>query len=228
MKGEGLIQVLSTWLKVAFIVLLSLLWESAGYGAEILKGSFKKSMIRVDLDLEIEQDVCTLFVAYSLTQTLDMGIAVPIVVTRHDLEPGSDAFRSTGCGDETNIETIILQGKYNFMKQSEGSEIAIGGDLMFPAGDDDTLPVEREINLLVHLMASRTFRPVEEFPLTTHMNLSYEMTTWDITQYSLGYSAGLNAEVHERVAIALDVIGRWSPSVDVMGDNMVTLSFRIQ
>lgn len=54
------------------------------------------------------------------------------------------------------------------------------------------------------------------------------MTIWNIREYSLGYSAGLNAEVYERVGIALDVIGRWSPYADVMGDNRVTLSFRIQ
>jgi len=201
--------------------------------------SFESDDIRVDLDLEIAEDVFALFATYGLTRFWDVGIVFPIVHVRvradaqativryssisplvHNFGPQSDSPQSRAGGDETGIGDIILRTKYNFLRaQPRWPDLAIVGELKLPTGDDDNLLGTGDTNLRALLVASRSFGL-----LTPHVNLGFEWTTEGSEQNNVRYVAGLDARVHRSLTVAVDVLGRWEPSGDGVGDHMVDLA----
>ena len=201
--------------------------------------SFESDDIDVDLDLTIREDVFALFATYGLTRNWDVGIVFPIVhlhmradaqatIVRnspfsqliHNFGPQSDAPRSTGGGDETGIGDIILRTKYNFLRdQPKWPDLAIVGDIKLPTGDSDDLLGTGDTNLRALLVASKSFGL-----LTPHMNLGFEWSTAGSEQNNVRYVVGVDAAVHPRVTLAADVLGRWEPSGDGIGDYTVDLA----
>jgi hypothetical protein len=200
--------------------------------------SFESDDIHVDLDLTIREDVFALFATYGLTRHWDVGIVFPILhvhvranaqatIVRnspvsqlvHNFGPQSDSPRSTGGGDETGIGDIILRTKYNFLRDRPWwPDLAIVGDIKLPTGDADDLLGTGDTNFRALLVASRSFGL-----LTPHVNFGYEVTTGGSEQNNVRYVAGLDARVHPRLTLAADVIGRWEPNGDGIGDNTLDL-----
>ncbi|MGH8064410.1 MAG: transporter [Candidatus Entotheonellia bacterium] len=200
--------------------------------------SFESDDIDVDLDLTIREDVFALFATYGLTRNWDVGIVFPIVhihvradaqatIARnspfsqvvHNFGPQSDSPRSTGGGDETGIGDIILRTKYNFLRdRPRWPDLAIVGDIKLPTGDSDDLLGTGDTNLRALLVASRSFGL-----LTPHVNLGFEWTTAGSEQYNVRYVAGVDARVHPRLTVAVDVLGRWEPNGDGIGDSTIDL-----
>ena len=201
--------------------------------------SFESDDIHVDLDLTIQEDVFALFATYGLTRNWDVGIVFPIIhlhmradaqatVVRnspfsqvvHNFGPQSDPPRSTGGGDETGIGDVILRTKYNFLRgRPSWPDMAIVGDIKLPTGDSDDLLGTGDTNLRALLVASKSFGL-----LTPHMNLGFEWSTAGSEQNNVRYVAGVDAAVHPRVTLAADVLGRWEPSGDGIGDYTVDLA----
>jgi hypothetical protein len=201
--------------------------------------SFESDDIHVDLDLEIKEDVFALFATYGLTRFWDVGIVFPIVHVRvraeaqatvvrnssvselvHNFGPHSDSPHSTAGGEETGIGDIILRTKYNFLRaRPRWPDLAIVGEMKLPTGDDDNLLGTGDTNLRALLVASRSFGL-----LTPHANLGYEWTTEGSEQNNVRYVAGLDARVHRSLTVAADVLGRWEPSGDGVGDHIVDLA----
>jgi hypothetical protein len=202
--------------------------------------SFESDVVRADLDLDISEDVFALFATYGLTRTWDVGVVVPIVhvhlradatasIVRnspisqfvHNFGPVSSPSHTSGGGDETGLGDVLLRTKYNLLRNPPGwwPELAVLGQVKLPTGDENELLGTGETNFLGLLVASRTFGPV-----TPHLNLGYEVTTGGSDQYNLRYLAGLDARVHPRLTVALDVIGRWEPQGDGVGDHIVDLA----
>jgi hypothetical protein len=202
--------------------------------------SFESDVVRADLDLDISEDVFALFATYGLTRTWDVGVVVPIVhvhlradatasIVRnspisqfvHNFGPVSSPSHTSGGGDETGLGDVLLRTKYNLLRNPPGwwPELAVLGQVKLPTGDENELLGTGETNFLGLLVASRTFGPV-----TPHLNLGYEVTTGGSDQYNLRYLAGFDARVHPRLTVALDVIGRWEPQGDGVGDHIVDLA----
>jgi hypothetical protein len=137
----------------------------------------------------------------------------------HNFGPQSDSPRSTGGGDETGIGDIILRTKYNLLRDRPGlPDLAIVGDIKLPTGDEDELLGTGDTNLRALLVVSRTFGL-----LTPHVNFGYEWTTGGSEQNNVRYVAGLDARVLPSLTLAADVLGRWEPSGDGIGDSIVDL-----
>ena len=201
--------------------------------------SFESDDIRVDLDLKIQEDVFALFATYGLTRFWDVGIVFPIVhvhmradaqatIVRnspfsqlvHNFGPQSDSPQSTTGGDDTGIGDIILRTKYNFLRnQPRWPDLAIVGDLKLPTGDPDDLLGTGDTNLRALLVASRNFGF-----LTPHVNFGFEWTTAGSEQNNVRYVAGVDARVHRSLTLAVDVLGRWEPNGDGIGDHTVDLA----
>ena len=201
--------------------------------------SFESDDVRVDLNLDIDEDVFAFFATYGLTPSWDVGIVLPIVHIRlravadativrnspfsqlvHNFDPAKDPPRSTGGGDDTGIGDIILRTKYNFLRKQPGwPDLAIVGELKLPSGDADNLLGTGETNLKALLVASRSFGP-----LTPHVNFGYEWTTAGSKQNNIRYVAGFDTRVLPQLTVALDVLGRWEPNGDGIGDHTVDLA----
>ncbi|MEE9519940.1 MAG: transporter [bacterium] len=204
---------------------------------------FELDTIEVDLDLEIEQDVFSVFATYGVTRTWDVGIVVPIVHVRahatgsariidnsppppgpHLFDPaaGGDAPVSTSGGDATGIGDVLLRTKYNFLRNRDGwPDLAIAGQVKLPTGDEDDLLGTGETNFLALLVASKSFGPWSDVRwLTPHVNLGFEVTTGGSEENNLRYATGFDARVHPRLTMAIDFLGRWEPDGDPIGNNV--------
>ncbi len=214
---------------------------------------FELDEINVDLDIEIVQDVFSIFATYGLTRKLDVGFVIPIVHTRarakalatiarnsaisagiHNFDPATgdscidfDPARTDQCkdesgGDATGIGDVLLRTKYNFLRNQEvWPDLAIFGQVKLPTGDKDDLLGTGETNFLALLVATKSFGLGSDIRwLEPHLNFGYEVST-DSDQNNLRYIVGLDARVHQRLTVALDVLGRWEPNGDPIGNNLV-------
>jgi outer membrane putative beta-barrel porin/alpha-amylase len=200
--------------------------------------SFESDDVHVDLDMTIREDVFAFFATYGLTRHWDIGVVLPIVhlhlradaqasVVRnspistqvHNFGPQSDSPTSTGGGDETGIGDVILRTKYNLLRdRPELPDLAIVGDIKLPTGDEDELLGTGDTNFRALIVLSRTFGL-----FTPHTNFGYEWTTGGSEQNNVRYVVGFDARVLPSVTLSADVIGRWEPSGDGIGDSIVDL-----
>jgi hypothetical protein len=206
--------------------------------------AFESDVIRADLDLDIAEDVFALFATYGLTRTWDVGVVVPIVHVRlradarasvvrnsavssfvHNFGPLSSPSQASGGGDETGLGDVLLRTKYHFLEKPPGwwPDLAVVGQVKLPTGDEDDLLGTGETNVLALLVASRT---VGRF--TPHLNLGYEVTTGGSDQDNLRYIAGVDARVHPRLTAAVDILGRWEPDGDGIGDHIVDIALGVK
>ncbi len=200
---------------------------------------FELDQVRVDLDLTIQQDIIALFATYGLTRNWDAGIVVPIIHSRaraegnatiignaitnpglHSFDPvNQDPPRSTIDREKTGIGDVVLRTKFNFLrKQPAMPDLAIVGQVKLPTGDEDDLLGTGETAVLGLLVASKSFDK-----LTPHLNLGYEWST-ESEQSNLRYIAGFDAGLHPDLTVGLDVLGRWEPDGDDIGDHTVDLA----
>jgi len=77
----------------------------------------------------------------------------------------------------------------------------------------------RETDFKALLMVSQSFGP-----LTPHVNLGVKWTTEGSKQNDLSYVAGLYAQVRPSLSLILDVLGRWEPYRDGIGDHTINLA----
>jgi len=206
---------------------------------------FELDQIRVDLDLKIKQDVFAFFATYGLTRSWDVGVVLPIVRNRlravanatiidnspttnahfFDTVPGSDQPRSTGGGEKTGIGDVIVRSKYNFLRNYESwPDLSVLGQIKLPTGDQDNLLGTGETNFLALLIASRSFGPGSETRwLTPHLNLGFEWSTRS-EENNLRYIVGVDARVLPNLSLATDLLGRWRPQGNGIGDSILDIA----
>jgi hypothetical protein len=66
------------------------------------------------------------------------------------------------------------------------------------------------------LVASKNFGLINP-----HINAGYEVSTAGSEENKVRYVAGLDARIHPRLSVAVDVIGRWKPDGDGTADHIV-------
>ena len=197
---------------------------------------FERDEILVRLNLKIKEDVFALFATYGLTPNWDVGVVVPIVhvdiranahaeIVRnssisaivHQFGPHSTPADASAGGEETGLGDVILRTKYNFLRDDPTwLDLAVVGELKLPSGDADNLLGTGKTNVKALLVASKTYGW-----LTPHMNAGFEWTTAGTEEYNVRYVVGADARVLPSLTVALDVIGRWKPAGNGIGDHIV-------
>ena len=220
--------------------------------------------IQVDLDIELDQSVYTLYGTYGLLRNLDIGIAIPILevdlkasatadiernavgvqltgaapcfpppnvglpdcgtsvdvhnfASSPDPALGEDAMTSSVKGSETGIGDILLRGKYHFLRGEEWRpDLAVVGQVKFPSGDEDELLGTGDWRGMGMLVADKTFGRV-----SPHVNVGFEIVGGDSDLNNLKYFVGFDARVHRKFTAVFDLLGRWEPSGDGIGDHLV-------
>jgi hypothetical protein len=197
---------------------------------------FELDEILVRLRLKIEEDVVALFGTYGLTDRWDVGVVVPIihirlradataeVVRRSDVSTfvhnfgarATPAFASGG-GEATGIGDVILRTKYNFLLNDETwPDLAVVGEVKLPTGDADDLLGTGETNVKGLVVASRTFDWI-----TPHANLGFEWSSEGTEEYNVRYVLGADARALASLTLALELLGRWKPDGNGVGDHTV-------
>ncbi len=194
--------------------------------------------VRVDLDLELEQDVYAFYATYGWSWKLDVGLVVPIVHLRmrvdgvatildnggggvHSFAPSlADQPTSSARGSETGIGDILLRTKYNLVEdRADWPDIAVRGQVTLPTGDEDDLLGTGESQFELTLVASKTYGSA-----TPHLNLGYELVPGESKLNNFSYVIGSDYRLHPRLTTSLSVIGLWEPTGDDIGDHLIDLA----
>jgi hypothetical protein len=212
--------------------------EDSNQDGSLGNPEFEVDVVEIDLDLTIKEDIFALFATYGITRNWDVGVVIPIVhvtlraeanatilrkasnsTTVHNFGAGGDSPHSSGGGDATGFGDLLLRTKYNFLRdETAWPDLSILGQVKFATGNPDKLLGTGETNFLGLLIASKSFGW-----LTPYANLGYEGST-DPEQNNVRYLAGIEALVHPRVSVALDILGRWDYNRSGNGSNLVDLA----
>lgn len=224
----------------------------------------ERDRIQVDLDLQLDQSVFTVYGTYGFLSNFDVGVAIPILdvdlkataqarVNRRavgvaiaagancfpppgdgapacgtsadvhnfadppDPAAAEDSTHSSVNGSSSGIGDVLLRGKYHFLRGDEWRpNLGVVGQVKFPTGDEDNLLGTGDWRGMAMLVADKTFGRVNP-----HINLGYEIVGGDSDLNNLQYFVGFDARVHPRFTAVVDLLGRWEPSGDGIGDNLV-------
>ena len=192
-------------------------------------GSLAVSESRVELD--VQTDTLAAFAHYGLFDNFDLGVMVPYV--RVSTEGWSRIFGQT---DEelqrvrldrsaNGIGDIAIMGKYRFWQSARGAAaslrrnaaMAVAVIARIPSGDSDELLGLGTSRTLVSFIGSATtgrFSP--------HLNVGYEIWSDAVTtsrdfqgdttlsvRDQVVYNAGIEFELHSRLTVVADVVGRY-------------------
>ena len=134
-----------------------------------------------------------------------------------NFKPQSDPPMAPGSGEGMRAEDIRLRTEYSFLQlPSRWPQIAIGGQLKLPS-KDNFLGME-QAKVETYLTTYQEFGP-----LTSYVDLSYSWAGADFRQNSLSYTAGLSAQAHPRLILALDTWAYWIPNWHGSGNHAASL-----
>jgi hypothetical protein len=197
--------------------------------------------IRVDLDIEMEQQIFAAFAKYGVLDNWDVEVVIPIVRTRvradaeatiirnpfdedkseqlNQFDParGGDSPTSSSGGTETGIGDVLFRTKYNFLRDRDPwPDLAVVGQVEVPTGDEDDLLGTGETAFRFSLVASQPFGW-----FTPHLNLGYETSTGPSERDNLRYIVGFDARLNPRLTVALEAVGVYGPNVKLVDNHLV-------
>ena len=213
-----------------------------GPGPDGILGGFEKDVVRVHINLTLNEDVYAFYGNYGVTNNLDVGMIVPVISVEaranaqaeviENYMPGSNihtfagapdqAISSTG-GSKTGVGDIILRAKYTFAPMADMPSMAVLGQITTPTGDEKNLLGSGEAKFKGMFIASRRFKGI-----TPHVNLAYEVTTGDNVQDNLTYAIGADARMSPIFTVAADILGRYNPHQHEIGNHLVDLAFAVK
>lgn len=206
--------------------------------------------MQVDLDIDLAQNVFALYGTFGILDNLDVSISVPYLtvdlqakafadVERNAVDvmcpdgsrgtsacvhifdpPDGDPMTSLVRGHANGFGDVLLRGKYHFLRSEEWRpNLAFVGQVRFPTGDEDDLLGTGDWRGMPMLVADKTFGWV-----TPHINLGFEIVGGKSDLNNLKYFVGFDARLHPRFTTVIDLLGRWEPSGDGIGDNLLDIA----
>jgi len=208
---------------------------------------FEIDEIELTIDINIEQDVYALFSNYGVTDNFDIGLVVPVVRAEatassvaevfvsgddslsngnpiHSFAADTDRALSTTGGTETGIGDVLVRGKWNFLDNSESfADMAVLLDVTLPTGDEEKLLGTGETQFRGVFILSKNLGR-----MTPHLNVGYSVATNNSTLEKLTYAVGFDSRVTNKFTFAADVLGRYNPNVESIGNHIVDLALAMK
>jgi hypothetical protein len=203
---------------------------------------FEQDTISLDIDINLNQEVFAFISNYGVADNWDIGIIVPVVSIEatafstatvvatdagliggnpvHSFAQNDPArFSATG-GEETGLGDVVLRTKYAFARDGEGSmDLAVLGQVTIPTGEEDDLLGSGETKYKAMFIASKSYGRV-----TPHLNLAWEQASSGSQFETVSYALGFDARLSDRFTGGIDVLGRYSPNIDDIGNNIVDVA----
>jgi hypothetical protein len=184
---------------------------------------FEGDIVSARIFADITTDLFVLTANYGILDTLDVGIAVPIVRTEIDVRgvatvnrlataaqpaihrflDGSDTMEVRASDESTGIGDIILRGKWNFLR-SQRVSLAAAMDLRLPTGDEDELRGLDTVRVSPFFIASASI-----FGISPHVNLGFDIGDTSKIDNEFFYRVGFDWAIVRPVTFAFDVLGRY-------------------
>ena len=215
---------------------LFLTHEDTNNNASPLNLWFEGDLIRAALRLDVETKTAVAYANYGITERFDVSLAVPfqdvaltanidLEVERvatgaasgiHQFEGGALQSTISKGGTASGIGDVLLRGKYNFLRGSQGS-LAAFVDLRLPTGDEANLLGSGATQTRFSLVAGGgigRFSPRGSLGYT-HSSGGSEFTG-DLPN-EIYYSAGFDLVLHPQVTVTADFIGRTLLDAQTLG-----------
>ncbi len=211
--------------------------------------AFEQDTIAIAIDINLKQEVYALFTNYGVTDRLDIGFVIPFVsidasasaqATIIEAFPGgaseingfpvhsfasdpSLAFSKTG-GSKTGLGDAVVRTKYNILRDREGFlDLSVLGEITLPSGDENDLLGTGEYQFRGMLIASKNLGRI-----TPHANVGYSLPSNNSELEKLTYAAGFDARITNQFTVAADVLGRYNPNVDEIGNHVVDVAVAVK
>lgn len=101
-------------------------------------------------------------------------------------------------------------------------DFSVLGQVTFATGDEDELLGTGETRYRGTLIGSKTMGRI-----TPHVNVGYEYASEEDLR-SWQYAVGFDARVNSRFTAALELLGRYNPDLDEIGNNVVDAAFSVK
>jgi len=193
----------------------------------------ENDLIRIDMDLNVNVLVSSVFMTYGLTDFIDIGVAVPFVRTsivgssKAQIEPfGTTAIHffdgsvddpvlngtASVSGSAAGIGDIVGRLKVNL---GQGSKFgaAILGDVRFATGKQEELLGTGSASIRALGIASAQFGN-----FTPHLNAGYLVRTGELQNDAILATIGFDERMASWATLALEFMSQWQ-----VGDNKITL-----
>jgi hypothetical protein len=184
---------------------------------------FEGDIVSARIFADITSDLFVFTANYGILDTLDVGIAIPIIRTEidvrgvatvnrlatanqpaiHRFPDGSDTMEVRASDESTGIGDIILRGKWNFLR-ADRVNLAAAMDLRLPTGDEDELRGLDTVRVSPFFIASANV-----FGISPHVNLGFDIGDTSKIDNEFFYRVGFDWSIVRPVTFAFDVLGRY-------------------
>ena len=175
--------------------------------------TFEQDVVRLTIDLDLQQEVSAFVGTYGVLERLDLGIVVPVMKTKikassvysiveddsqanvpfhvHRIGDQSDPVHSSLKGSHTGVGDIFLRSKYWALRASDGKplDLSLGLDIRLPTGDSKNLQGISDVGVMPRLIASKRI-PLGKGSLQPHFNLSYLVNSGANNEHEVQYNLG--------------------------------------
>jgi hypothetical protein len=194
-------------------------------GAPNNSGEFLLDKIRLDINLNISQDVFVLYGTYGITSNWDMTLVLPVIHTHalatsdatiifnsntdngrqlHSFIGAPTNPHSVSGGDASGVGDLIVHTKYNFLRGDPTlPDLAVAGAVKTPSGDSSNLLGTGGTDLLGLLILSKQINWA-----APHLNAGYQHAFGGFDKSAFVYAAGADFTFNPKVTTVVDFIGR--------------------
>lgn len=194
--------------------------------------------IDLNMNIDVNASIVAMFATLGVTNSLDIGIAVPIInvslsgtaqasvnsftyaslgTANHNFgqDVNNPQLQTTSPYDEsaTGLGDIALRLKYSFARGT-GLDVAAFADLRLPTGDEDDFLGTGKTNFRISGVASKG---IGDF--TPHLNVAYDKRSADLDSDEFEFVLGFDQKVVSGLTFAFDVLGE----VDINNDETIEL-----
>ena len=186
--------------------------------------AFENDIVRLNLDLDLEQTVVAFYGTYGITNNLDVGVVVPLVyvdasVTSHAVVidrggagihrfGGSSNPDSSNSGSAGGLGDITVRAKWHATKGLDlPVEAAVVGYATFGTGDEKDLLGTGSTSAYLGGVVSGSYGR-----LSPHLNVGYEHFFDNTSRFDRSNArvvAGFDVKASDRFAVSADFLGRW-------------------
>ena len=213
---------------------------------------FKRDVVVLDLEVELESQVFSIFGTYGVLDQLDVGFLLPIIRNELDVRSfGSvrvdetvvnhptaapDGFHSfigaddpandSASGSDTGIGDLLLRSKYNFQKSGK-VKMSAALEVRLPTGDPDNFRGLHRAGIKPSLIFSSGSMIGDTF-VSPHANLGFDVNAGTEGQEEIDYAVGVDwtRKVGDDLfTFGVDIVGSSEvTNKDGIGDDILDLS----
>lgn len=212
---------------------------------------FENEQVRVDLDIDLEQDLLQLFANYGITNRWDVGVTVPIVHSRikatakgkvanrqegvpeflhqfcdpdaDDCVENADFAKDSRKASAWGIGDVVARSKYHIMDAGTFADWTpdVGAFGFVKFNSGD----EDDFLGTGHIDFA-LFAAIAKtlWRITPHANAGFDISTGPSELDSFRFIGGADALLHKRVTASVDVLGRIALDKDGFGDEIYDIA----